>query len=433
MPTQEEIARAVGVSRMTVYRYLKGKNVTKNTRQKIERFLQRVEYRPNLTARSLVMRQTRLIGLLVPSVSYSYYPEVIGALQKEIRDRGYNLLLCVSEEDPVQEKTELNLLLSIPVDGIIISPTSFPESEQNCRMLEDEKPPFVMFDRYFPSVRASYVTTDSYRASEALVQHLIDLGHRRIAHVGGPPSNFFANGILRGYKSALRKNGLPLEERSIFTVSMDGSDCLPALRAILGLKPRPSAIQAVNDPVAVELFKEASLLFIDANVPKDTLRTVMSLARKAHLPVCVDPTSVVLAPRLRPYLSRFFLITPNMAEATVLCDRTTPVVGLRQALDAAKCLVTNGVEIAIVTLAEQGLCYATSETYGHIPAIKTTIVDPTGAGDALSAAVIFALLNDIPLDDAVRLGVSAASLTLHSRGAVASDLSLEKLYDQLVI
>lgn len=183
----------------------------------------------------------------------------------------------------------------------------------------------------------------------------------------------------------------------------------------------------------VDLFKEASLLFIDANLPKDTLRTVMSLARRARLPVCVDPTSVVLAPRLRPYLSRFFLITPNTAEATVLCDRTTPVVGLRQAIDAAKCLVTNGVEIAIVTMAEQGLCYATSETYGHIPAIKTTIVDPTGAGDALSAAVIFALLNDIPLDDAVRLGVSAASLTLRSRGAVSSDLSLEKLYDQLVI
>jgi DNA-binding LacI/PurR family transcriptional regulator len=65
----------------------------------------------------------------------------------------------------------------------------------------------------------------------------------------------------------LRKNGLPLEERSIFTVSMDGSDCLPALRAILGLKPRPSAIQAVNDPVAVELFKEA--LGLGVRIPED--------------------------------------------------------------------------------------------------------------------------------------------------------------------
>lgn len=182
-----------------------------------------------------------------------------------------------------------------------------------------------------------------------------------------------------------------------------------------------------------EMFKEASLLFIDANLPKETLRTAMALARRYRLPVCGDPTSVLLAPRFRNYLSQFYLLTPNLAEAAVLCDRTTPVVGRRQALDAAKCMVTNGVDIAIITMAAQGLCYATSETSGYIPAIKTTIIDPTGAGDALSAAVIFALLNDVPLDDAVRLGVSAASLTLRHRGAVVPDLSLEKLYDQLVI
>ena len=182
-----------------------------------------------------------------------------------------------------------------------------------------------------------------------------------------------------------------------------------------------------------EMFKEASLLFVDANLPKETLRTAMTLARRYRLPVCGDPTSVMLAPRFRSYLSQFYLMTPNVAEAAVLCDRTTPVVGRRQALDAAKCMVANGVTIAIITLAAQGLCYATSETSGYIPAIKTTIIDPTGAGDALSAAVIFALLNDVPLDDAVRLGVSAASLTLRYRGAVVPDLSLEKLYDQLVI
>ena len=182
-----------------------------------------------------------------------------------------------------------------------------------------------------------------------------------------------------------------------------------------------------------ELFRDASLLFIDANLPTETLRAIMTLARRYRLPVCGDPTSALLAPRFRSYLSQFYLLTPNVAEAAVLCDRTTPVVGRRQALDVAKCMVANGVNIAIVTLAAQGLCYATSETSGYIPAIKTTIIDPTGAGDALTATVIFALLNDIPLDDAVRLGVSAASLTLRYRGAVVPDLSLEKLYDQLVI
>lgn len=181
------------------------------------------------------------------------------------------------------------------------------------------------------------------------------------------------------------------------------------------------------------LFKQASTLFIDANIPKDTLRTIMSLAKKNRLPVCADPTSVVLAPRLRPYLNRLALITPNSAEAAILCDPNVKVSTRRQALAAAKALVGMGVQIAILTLAEQGLCYATSETSGYIPAIRTEIVDPTGAGDALAATVIFALLNEIPLDDAVRLGVSAASLTLRQRGAVVPDLSLEKLYDQLVI
>ena len=101
------------------------------------------------------------------------------------------------------------------------------------------------------------------------------------------------------------------------------------------------------------------------------------------------------------------------------------------ALEAAKCLVGQGVGVVIITLAEFGVCYATSETSGHVPAIKTAIVDPTGAGDALTATMVFSLLNGIPIDDAVRLGVTAASLTLRHRGAVVPDLSLEKLYHSL--
>jgi pseudouridine kinase len=126
-------------------------------------------------------------------------------------------------------------------------------------------------------------------------------------------------------------------------------------------------------------------------------------------------------------------MTPNLAEAAVICQREGPVSGRRQALEIAKCMVMNGVDVAIITMGEMGLCYATSETSGYLPAIKTAILDPTGAGDALSSAVIFALLNGIDLDDAIRLGLSSASLTLRYRGAVVPDLSLEKLYDQLVI
>ena len=83
-----------------------------------------------------------------------------------------------------------------------------------------------------------------------------------------------------------------------------------------------------------------------------------------------------------------------------------------------KCLVSQGVEIAIVTMAEEGVCYATSETSGFVSPVRTNIIDPTGAGDALTAAVLFGLLNQMTIDDAVRLGVAAESLTLAYRGAV---------------
>jgi pseudouridine kinase len=178
------------------------------------------------------------------------------------------------------------------------------------------------------------------------------------------------------------------------------------------------------------LFEQASSVFIDANLPKETIRTIMSLARRMHLPIFADPTSKALALKLQPYLPRLSLIAPNSDEAGILCNRTFSPSNRHAALDAAKSLVAQGVDIVIIALAEFGVCYATSETSGYIQAIRTAVVDPTGAGDALTATVIFALLNDIPIDDAVRLGVSAASLTLRYRGAVVPDLSLEKLYDQ---
>jgi pseudouridine kinase len=179
------------------------------------------------------------------------------------------------------------------------------------------------------------------------------------------------------------------------------------------------------------LFEQASLVFIDANLSKETLRTIMSITRRLRLPVCADPTSELLARKLIPYLSRFRLVVPNRGEASILCDQKSSPTTRREAIEAAKCLVSQGVEIAIVTMSEQGVCYATSETSGYVPPVRSEVIDPTGAGDALTAAVLFGLINEMPIDDAVKLGVAAESLTLNYRGAVVPDLSLEKLYDQL--
>ena len=182
-----------------------------------------------------------------------------------------------------------------------------------------------------------------------------------------------------------------------------------------------------------ELFKSSSLVFVDANLPVKTLRTAGSLARRAKIPICADTASFTLAERLIKFLPKYHLVTANSKEAGVLTGISFEASDRESAMEAARSLVNQGVRIALVTLAEYGVVYATSETTGHISAIRTRISDPTGAGDAMTAAVLFALLNDIELDDAIRLGVSAASLTLRHPGSVYPDLSLEGLYDQLLV
>lgn len=199
---------------------------------------------------------------------------------------------------------------------------------------------------------------------------------------------------------------------------------LDDMRAVASLTPEYLRQQR-------KLFGEASALFMDANLPPETIATAISFAKEAKLAVCVDPTSTALASKFQPHLSDILLLTPNSNEAAILCQQPVDKSDREGGLGAAKHLVTQGVDFAIVTLAEFGVSYATSETSGHIRAIKTEIVDPTGGGDALCAAVIFALLNEISPDEAVRLGIAAASLTLRYSGTVVPDLSLEKLYDQI--
>lgn len=180
------------------------------------------------------------------------------------------------------------------------------------------------------------------------------------------------------------------------------------------------------------LFEDAMMVIIDANLEDKTLVALFELADKHKVPVCADPTTPSLAGRLRPYLNQIYMITPNLKEAAVLCGQTFHKYDPETALDFAQNLLERGVRIAVVTLGVHGLAYASGSDRGLIPAIRTDVQDETGAGDALTAGIIFGLLNEVPRDEALRLGVSAASLTLRSRETVVKELSQEMLYDQLV-
>jgi pseudouridine kinase len=181
------------------------------------------------------------------------------------------------------------------------------------------------------------------------------------------------------------------------------------------------------------LFAGAAMIVIDATLDDDALATVFELAGNYRVRVCADPTTPRLAGRLRPYLDRLYMVCPNAAETTALCDLENPAHDHESAIAAARQLVALGVQIAVVTLGENGLAYADSSGGGYIRAIQTQVVDPTGAGDAFTGAAIFGLLNDLEVDEAMRLGATAASLTLQSQQAVLRNLSQELLYARLAV
>lgn len=180
-------------------------------------------------------------------------------------------------------------------------------------------------------------------------------------------------------------------------------------------------------------FEGVGMVFIDANLSPEALDTVFQMAQQAQLRVCADTASSILAERLLPHLERLTLLTANSAEASMLTHHQPEVTGRSSAQLAARQLLNQGMQLVVLAIGSHGVCYASSETSGHVPAVRTQVIDPVGAGDALTAAVIFGLLNDISIDEAVRLGVSAASLTLRHPGTVFPELTLQRLYDELVI
>ncbi|MBN2004124.1 MAG: carbohydrate kinase family protein [Anaerolineae bacterium] len=179
------------------------------------------------------------------------------------------------------------------------------------------------------------------------------------------------------------------------------------------------------------LIRQADMVCVDANLSARAFKTLFRLTARYATPVCVDPTAALLAHRVHPYLPEIAVITPDKDEAEAL-------VGFELRDDeavtqAARRLVQLGVRLAIINLGAQGLFYATPEENGRLPVLTIDQADPIGAGDALTAAVAYGLLEGVSPEEAVRLGMAAATLTLLCHETVCPTLSVESLYEKLMM
>jgi pseudouridine kinase len=182
---------------------------------------------------------------------------------------------------------------------------------------------------------------------------------------------------------------------------------------------------------ARRILRGAGIVVMDANLPTQTIRTVRRICSAAAVPVCIEPVSLPLIGRIVPCIPGSALFTPNVAEAEAILGCT--IATLEEAQAAALAFREWDIDIVVVTLGGGGAVYATSEGSGHVPAIQTDIVDESGAGAAMTAGIICGLMHRFPIDEAIALGASAASLTLLSPETVRSDISLEQVYEHLVV
>lgn len=181
------------------------------------------------------------------------------------------------------------------------------------------------------------------------------------------------------------------------------------------------------------LFENAEVIMMDGSLTPATMKRVVELAEAYQAVLCADPSSVRLAYKLRPYLPHLYLVVPNEAEAAELCQSGFDGYNPDASLEMARHLLRLGVSHVIVTLSDFGLDYVTSDETGYIPARYIEKVDTTGTGDAVTAAIIFGMVNNLPMIESIRLGAAAASLTLQTAETVVPDLSLDMLYEHLII
>ena len=181
------------------------------------------------------------------------------------------------------------------------------------------------------------------------------------------------------------------------------------------------------------LFRDASMIMADGSLTESALRSAVRLAEKYNVPLCADPSSARLAHKLRPYLPYLHLLVPNEVEEAELLDVDYTGHSPDTSLALARRLVNMGISHVAITLPDFGLNYATGSETGYIPPSYSKHVDSTGTGDAVTAAIMFGMLNGLPALECMRLGAAAASLTLQSNESVVPNLSLDMLYDHLIV
>ncbi len=250
MPTINDVAKRAGVSPVTVSRVINNSgNVSPPTREKVEQAIQDLGYVPSVAARSLRSKRTHALALVVPDVTNAFWTTVARGVEDAAQGRGYSVFVYNTDENPSKQRRCLDVIASQRVDGVMIAP--YDSDAYNLAQLRSRGIPTVIVDRRIEGWEVDAVYGDSISGARALVQHLIRLGHERIAVVSGPANTSTAADRVTGYCLALAEAGIPFEPGLIKRGEYRVTSGERLAGQLLDEGLNPTAIFAANNAIAM--------------------------------------------------------------------------------------------------------------------------------------------------------------------------------------
>lgn len=251
--TIQDVARLAGVSTATVSAVINGKRgVSERLTRRVQHAVQALNYQPDHVARSLRVKRTHTIGMVMPQIGSLFFADVLRGAEDLATQEGYNVLICNSRGDANQEKAHLAMLVSRRVDGILLA-SEDPHFAYH--WFSPRNLPLVLFDRIPGGFKGTVVTTDNTAASYEATRYLIRLGHQRIAVIAGPPDISTSNERIDGFRTAMSEAGLIVREeyfkRGNYKLEAGYECALELLRASLP----PTAIFSLNYEMTLGLLR----------------------------------------------------------------------------------------------------------------------------------------------------------------------------------
>lgn len=246
-----DVALLAGVSTATVSRTLNSPDqVDPQTRERVLSAAAKLRYLPHGAARSLRSHRTRMIGAVVPSFDYALYARTTSAMQRRFDERGYSMVLAEHHYDLATELRVVGQLIQHGVDALVF--VGLDHDPALFSMLEDYGRPYVLTWGIDPLQRHPSIGFDNQAATHAMTRHLLSLGHRRFGLISAPvEGNDRARARGAGVRAALAEAGLALDPRHVRHAPISLAAARDAMRALLALPDRPTAVIGTNDVFAV--------------------------------------------------------------------------------------------------------------------------------------------------------------------------------------